>query len=174
MTLRKTLRLEQYAAENGYSNLRYDQECVGLSSGQQTTIEFEHWVEDALAMVDHICQGPVLLVASSLGSWVLTKLQSVFQQLLSGKSENLKIRILSEKKSSFFPLFFAEYYPQNLLWHLVYRLDICPGGSTTTWKDSRNDIFGSRVQLLKAGILVPLQYASGRGASTSRRWWRAH
>ena len=105
MTLRKTLRLEQYAAENGYSNLRYDQECVGLSSGQQTTIEFEHWVEDALAMVDHICQGPVLLVASSLGSWVLTKLQSVFQQLLSGKSENLKIRILSEKKSSFFPLF---------------------------------------------------------------------
>ena len=106
MTLRKTLRLEQYAAENGYSNLRYDQECVGLSSGQQTTIEFEHWVEDALAMVDHICQGPVLLVASSLGSWVLTKLQSVFQQLLSGKSENLKIRILSEKKIVIFPPFF--------------------------------------------------------------------
>merc|ERR1712004_451888 len=70
MTLRKTLRLEQYATENGYSNVRYDQECVGLSSGQQTTIEFEHWVEDALAMVDHVCQGPVVLVASSLGSWI--------------------------------------------------------------------------------------------------------
>ena len=70
MTLRKTLRLEQYATENGYSNVRYDQECVGLSSGQQTTIEFEHWVEDALAMVDHVCRGPVVLVASSLGSWI--------------------------------------------------------------------------------------------------------
>ena len=35
MTLRKTLQLEKYAQENGYSNVRYDQECVGLSSGEQ-------------------------------------------------------------------------------------------------------------------------------------------
>jgi hypothetical protein len=30
---------------------RYDQECSGKSTGDQTTIEFEHWVEDALIML---------------------------------------------------------------------------------------------------------------------------
>ena len=50
---------------------RYDQECVGLSTGVQLTIEFEHWLEDALAMVDRVCDGPVILVASSVGAWVI-------------------------------------------------------------------------------------------------------
>ena len=70
MNLRKTVILEEYAIRNGYSNVRYDQECVGESTGSQTTIEFEHWIEDALAMIDRVCQGPVILVASSLGGWV--------------------------------------------------------------------------------------------------------
>lgn len=71
MTLRKTVILEEYAMKNGYSNVRYDQECVGQSTGTQQTIEMEHWVEDALAMVDRVCpQGPIVLVASSLGGWV--------------------------------------------------------------------------------------------------------
>merc|ERR1711997_510306 len=52
MNLRKTVILEEYAIRNGYSNVRYDQECVGESTGSQTTIEFEHWIEDALAMID--------------------------------------------------------------------------------------------------------------------------
>ena len=70
MNLRKIIILEDYAIEHGYSNVRYDQECTGKSTGSQTTIEFEHWLEDALAMLDHVCEGPVILVASSLGSWV--------------------------------------------------------------------------------------------------------
>ena len=70
MNLRKTVILEDYAIRNGYSNVRYDQECTGQSTGSQSTIEFEHWLEDALAMVDQVCQGPVILVASSLGGWV--------------------------------------------------------------------------------------------------------
>ena len=48
MDLRKTVAIEEYAIQNGYSNVRYDQECVGKSTGSQTTIEFEHWLEDAL------------------------------------------------------------------------------------------------------------------------------
>jgi len=72
MTLRKTIVLEEYALRNGYSNVRYDQECVGQSTGSQLTIEFEHWVEDALALVDRVCQGPVVLIASSLGGWIST------------------------------------------------------------------------------------------------------
>ena len=38
MDLRKTVAIEEYAIQNGYSNVRYDQECVGKSTGSQTTI----------------------------------------------------------------------------------------------------------------------------------------
>lgn len=54
-------------------NIRYDKELVGLSTGDQNTLEFEHWVEDAVALVDRVCQGPVILVASSVGSWVMIR-----------------------------------------------------------------------------------------------------
>merc|ERR1712013_358 len=53
MNLNKVVILEQYATDRGYSNLRYDQECSGLSTGDQRTIEFEHWLEDALVMLDN-------------------------------------------------------------------------------------------------------------------------
>jgi abhydrolase domain-containing protein 10 len=72
MNLPKTVILEVFARKHGYSNVRYDQECVGLSTGDQPTIEFEHWLDDALAMVDRVCDGPVVLVASSVGAWITT------------------------------------------------------------------------------------------------------
>ena len=55
MNLRKTVVVEEFARENGYTNVRYDQECVGLSTGNQHTIKFEHWIEDCLAMVGTTC-----------------------------------------------------------------------------------------------------------------------
>merc|ERR1712080_561949 len=36
------------------------------------TVEFEHWLEDALVLMDTYVKGPVLLVASSLGCWIST------------------------------------------------------------------------------------------------------
>jgi len=71
MELNKAVILEKYARANGFSSIRYDQECSGRSTGDQTTIEFEHWVEDATIMLEH-ARGPVILVASSLGCWVST------------------------------------------------------------------------------------------------------
>jgi len=72
MNLNKVVILEQYATDRGYSNLRYDQECSGLSTGDQRTIEFEHWLEDALVMLDNYTMGKVVVVASSLGCWIAT------------------------------------------------------------------------------------------------------
>jgi len=72
MDLNKVVILEQYARDRGYSNLRYDQECSGLSTGDQRTIEFEHWLEDALVMLDNYTMGKVVVVASSLGCWIAT------------------------------------------------------------------------------------------------------
>ena len=72
MDLPKTVAVEQFARENGLTNVRYDPTCCGSSTGDLNTIEFEDWLKDALTMVDHICDPelPIIIVSSSVGSWV--------------------------------------------------------------------------------------------------------
>lgn len=84
MELNKVVILEKYARANGYGSLRYDQECSGKSTGDQRTIEFEHWVEDAQIMLEKIVRGPVILVASSLGCWVSTIITLRAKELVKG------------------------------------------------------------------------------------------
>ena len=72
MDLNKVVILEKYARANEFSNLRYDQECSGKSTGDQKKIEFEHWLEDAMIMLDNYTSGKVVVVASSLGCWIAT------------------------------------------------------------------------------------------------------
>nr|ACO15523.1 Abhydrolase domain-containing protein 10, mitochondrial precursor [Caligus clemensi] len=74
MDVKKITNVEKFAREHGYSNVRYDQESCGFSGGTRETIEFEHWIEDALCMIDHVCnpKDPIILVSSSVGSWVST------------------------------------------------------------------------------------------------------
>lgn len=84
MELPKIVNLEKYARQHGFSNVRYDQECTGHSTGSQTTIEFEHWLEDALAVVDHLCEGTIIVVASSLGGWISTLLAQRRPERIAG------------------------------------------------------------------------------------------
>ncbi|CAB4061869.1 HGS [Lepeophtheirus salmonis] len=47
---------------------------VVFSGGSRETIEFEHWIEDALCIIDRVCdpKEPILIVSSSVGSWIST------------------------------------------------------------------------------------------------------
>ena len=85
MNLKKVVILEKYARANGISNLRYDQECSGMSTGDQQTIEFEHWLEDAMVMLDNHTSGPVIVVASSLGCWIATIMAQKRPDRISGR-----------------------------------------------------------------------------------------
>merc|ERR1712202_55525 len=72
MDLSKTVVVEQYARMNGYTNVRYDPIGIGKSSIDYLTLEFDDWLNSALAMVDHVCDKgvPIIIVSSSVGSWL--------------------------------------------------------------------------------------------------------
>uniref|UniRef100_A0A0K2V2Z0 Mycophenolic acid acylglucuronide esterase, mitochondriallike [Latimeria chalumnae] n=1 Tax=Lepeophtheirus salmonis TaxID=72036 RepID=A0A0K2V2Z0_LEPSM len=74
MELKKIIDVEKFAREHGYSNVRFDPESCGFSGGSRETIEFEHWIEDALCIIDRVCdpKEPILIVSSSVGSWIST------------------------------------------------------------------------------------------------------
>ena len=70
MTGAKALAIEAACRTLGTASLRLDYSGHGASDG-----DFEHgtigaWTEDALHLIDHLTQGALVLVGSSMGGWI--------------------------------------------------------------------------------------------------------
>ncbi len=67
----KALALEAWAQASGRAFLRFDYAGCGASEGVFAAQRFADWLDDVLAMIDGVAQGPVVLVGSSLGGWLM-------------------------------------------------------------------------------------------------------
>jgi pimeloyl-ACP methyl ester carboxylesterase len=70
MTGTKAQALADWAQANGRDYLRFDYFGHGASSGEFRRGTITRWREDALAVIDALTQGPVVLVGSSMGGWI--------------------------------------------------------------------------------------------------------
>ncbi|HEY3813522.1 MAG TPA: alpha/beta hydrolase [Caulobacteraceae bacterium] len=66
----KAEALDQAAARHGWDYLRFDYFAHGASSGRWEDASIGRWREDALAVIDALTEGPLVLVGSSMGGWV--------------------------------------------------------------------------------------------------------
>lgn len=71
MTGTKALALESYARRRGQAFLRFDYQGHGQSSGRFEDGSIGRWVEDAVAALDALTEGPQVLVGSSMGGWIM-------------------------------------------------------------------------------------------------------
>jgi len=67
----KALALEAWARANDQAFLRFDYGGCGESEGAFEDQTLADWRDDALAMIDHAVAGPVVLVGSSMGGWIM-------------------------------------------------------------------------------------------------------
>src|SRR3954452_24192911 len=67
----KANALDGWAAERGQAMLRFDYAGCGASPGDFEAQTLEGWRGDALAMIDSVANGPVILVGSSMGGWLM-------------------------------------------------------------------------------------------------------
>jgi pimeloyl-ACP methyl ester carboxylesterase len=67
----KALALEAWAKARGQSYLRFDYAGCGRSEGAFADQTLAGWRDDALAMIDQAVTGPVVLVGSSMGGWIM-------------------------------------------------------------------------------------------------------
>ena len=70
MTGTKAQALADWAQANGRAYLRFDYLGHGASSGAFQDGTITRWREDALAVLDELAPGPVVLVGSSMGGWI--------------------------------------------------------------------------------------------------------
>lgn len=66
----KAVALDAWAERTGRAFVRFDYRGCGESTGAFEDFTLEDWRDDALAVIDSI-DGPVVLVGSSMGGWVM-------------------------------------------------------------------------------------------------------
>ena len=67
----KALALELHCQEREQAFLRFDYTGHGQSSGAFTDGTISQWANDALYVIEHLTQGPQVLVGSSMGGWIM-------------------------------------------------------------------------------------------------------
>jgi pimeloyl-ACP methyl ester carboxylesterase len=67
----KAVAIEAWARANGRACLRFDYAGCGASPGAFEDGTIDLWRDDALALIDHVVRGPVVLVGSSMGGWIM-------------------------------------------------------------------------------------------------------
>lgn len=67
----KALALDAWAQREGRAMLRFDYSGCGESPGAFEAQSLAQWRDDALGMIDRFTQGPVVLVGSSMGGWLM-------------------------------------------------------------------------------------------------------
>jgi len=67
----KALALEAWAVTQGRAMLRFDYAGCGESTGDFAEQTLAGWRDDALAAIDSLTEGPLVLVGSSMGGWLM-------------------------------------------------------------------------------------------------------
>jgi pimeloyl-ACP methyl ester carboxylesterase len=70
MTGSKATIVDAFAAEYGYGSVRFDYFGHGASDGAFEDGTISQWKADALAVIDQLTTGPLVLVGSSMGGWL--------------------------------------------------------------------------------------------------------
>ncbi|TVQ30100.1 MAG: alpha/beta hydrolase [Geminicoccaceae bacterium] len=80
----KALALEAHCEAKGQAFTRFDYSGHGLSSGRFVDGCIGEWCEDALAVIDQVTEGPLVLVGSSMGGWIMTLVARARPERLAG------------------------------------------------------------------------------------------
>ena len=66
----KPLALDAWAAERGRACVRFDYSGHGESGAEFTDGTIGRWLEESLAVFDAFCEGPQVVIGSSMGGWI--------------------------------------------------------------------------------------------------------
>ncbi|HEV2595679.1 MAG TPA: alpha/beta hydrolase [Sphingomicrobium sp.] len=66
----KALALDGLAQRRGFAMVRFDYSGTGSSGGNFESGTLALWLEEALAVIDQLTSGPLILVGASMGGWI--------------------------------------------------------------------------------------------------------
>lgn len=80
----KALALEAYARGTGRAFTRFDYQGHGESGGDFESANLSTWIGDALAVMDEVTRGPLILAGSSMGAWIMLRVALARPERVAG------------------------------------------------------------------------------------------
>ncbi len=80
----KAIFLQDWAERNERAFIRFDYSGHGMSSGRFEDGAIGDWAEDAAAVLTELCDGPQILVGSSMGGWISAILIRDYPEKVAG------------------------------------------------------------------------------------------
>jgi len=84
MTGSKATHLDTWCRARGQGYLRFDYQGHGASSGRFVDGTIGTWRDDALAAIEGCTEGPLILVGSSMGAWIMLLVASLLPVRVHG------------------------------------------------------------------------------------------
>ncbi len=84
MTGTKALAIEAWAKARGQACLRFDYAGCGASGGEFEAQTLVSWRDDVLLLIDSLTEGPVVLVGSSMGGWLMLLVAKLRPERIAG------------------------------------------------------------------------------------------
>src|SRR3546814_11476728 len=81
----KAIALWEWAGVGGRAMLRLDYSGCGASEGPFEDGTLDRWRDDVLKLIDTLVEGPVLLVGSSMGGWLMLQVACRREEARDGK-----------------------------------------------------------------------------------------
>ncbi len=84
MTGTKATYLDAWCRARGQAYLRFDYQGHGASSGRFVDGTIGTWRDDALAVIEGCTEGPLILVGSSMGAWIMLLVAGAMSRSVHG------------------------------------------------------------------------------------------
>lgn len=111
----KANAIANWAATNSIEMIRFDYSGLGKSSGDFSTANLSHWLEEALSIYRLIQNHPTVIVGSSMGAWLALRLTEI---LYSSNKTMPKSLLLLAPAIDFTHEVLLKALPDNLLQQL--------------------------------------------------------
>jgi pimeloyl-ACP methyl ester carboxylesterase len=83
----KALAVDAWAAERGRACVRFDYSGHGRSGGAFIDGTIGRWLEESVAVFDRFCEGPQVVIGSSMGGWIALLLaRAIARRKIAGRA----------------------------------------------------------------------------------------
>ena len=151
----KALALDAWAAEHGRACVRFDYSGHGESGGKFVDGTIGRWLEESVAVFSQFCEGPQVVIGSSMGGWMALLLARELAKGAAGRASRAGLVLIAPAPDFTEVLMWNGFAPEvrdeimtNGVWHRPSEYGEPYPITRTLIEEGRNHLLlGSKIEI---------------------------